>query len=63
MVEPNELNTEPPEEVPEGESGQEEPPEEPVPVYKQENMPTGKVDQTMWLAFRGKTRKELEKPP
>ena len=38
-------------------------PETIVPVYKRENIPTGKVDQVMWYAFRGKTRKELSKPP
>ena len=38
-------------------------PEEPVPVYKQENVPSGKVDQVMWYAFRGKSRKELEHTP
>lgn len=59
MAEQNELNSGTPEE----DLGQDEPPEEPVPVYKKEEMPTGKVDQVMWWAFRGKTRKELEKPP
>ncbi len=51
----------------EEEPGQGEPieevPEEHIPVYRQENIPTGKVDQIMWYALRGKTRKELGKPP
>ncbi len=50
----------------ESESGEGEPGEailEPIPVYKRDDSPSGKVDQVMWWAFRGKTRKELEKPP
>ena len=45
------------------ENGPEEIPEGPIPAYRGEAQPTGKVDQVMWWAFRGKTRKELEKPP
>lgn len=58
MAEPNEI-----EEENEGGQGEVEPPEEDVPVYRKEKKPSGKVDQIMWWAFRGKTRKELEKPP
>lgn len=61
MAEQDELDTGS-EGIPEGETGTDEPPEELIPVYKRKDKPTGKVDQVMWWAFRGKTRKDLEKP-